>query len=557
MSNWIHPIIFDNPDAESKFYQSEACNTTDDLPVVDQGVDLMAANASPKLFGDLIPSTGADIEVLPMQAEILTPPEVGFPTAPLSPHVPPYPRTEVQVAGDLYVYRQDQVGSPRPVVAAESKPSSAPKPLELAEKLLKMDSFAMYEKQLYVFDRKRGIYLALDRDDAKRIIVNRLSDDLRIRGTAYQIKEVYEYLRLHPHIRVVDKAPRHLLAFTNGILDLQTSTFTYGYDPEDFVTWRLEIPFDLNQNNCPVFHRVLQQVSGGDLTFISRLLDIMAFLMIPCPFIKAIPLFQGISGTGKSLIARLISSFYDQSCISHVAAYQFRDRFSAAALLGKQLNVSMDLPGGKISPEAAAMLKQVSGGDEVFIEKKGIDGHSAHLDCRFLFGTNHPFVPSIRDEAFMDRIVLLPFQYPVPPEIADPDLLQKLLPERTAIFNMVLDAFWLWQEDHYQFFGEDIYGIRVAGLGNQQADPLVAAFVRDRCVLDPNGQIPTSTLFAAFEAFLADNSHSFPGNIQQFSRLFNEVTPSSVSIKKVRVNGTPTNCYIGVSLKGETHGETR
>lgn len=218
MSNWIHPIIFDNPDAESKFYQSEACNTTDDLPVVDQGVDLMAANASPKLFGDLIPSTGADIEVLPMQAEILTPPEVGFPTAPLSPHVPPYPRTEVQVAGDLYVYRQDQVGSPRPVVAAESKPSSAPKPLELAEKLLKMDSFAMYEKQLYVFDRKRGIYLALDRDDAKRIIVNRLSDDLRIRGTAYQIKEVYEYLRLHPHIRVVDKAPRHLLAFTNGMV---------------------------------------------------------------------------------------------------------------------------------------------------------------------------------------------------------------------------------------------------------------------------------------------------------------------------------------------------
>lgn len=279
--------------------------------------------------------------------------------------------------------------------------------------------------------------------------------------------------------------------------------------------------------------------------------------MIPCAFTKAIPVFWGVGGSGKSLVARLTASFYDPSFISHVAAYQFRDRFSTAALLGKQLNISMDLPGGKISSEAVAMLKQITGGDAVFVEKKGLDGHSARLDCRFLFGTNHPFVPSIRDDAFMDRIVLLPFQYPVPPEIADPDLLQKLLPERTAIFNLALDAFWLWQRDHYRFSGEDIYGIRAAGFGNQQADPLVAAFVRDRCVLDPNGQIPTSTLFAAFEAFLADNSQAFPGNIQQFSRLFHEVTPSSVSIKKVRVNGTPTNCYIGVSLKGETHGETR
>lgn len=84
----------------------------------------------------------------------------------------------------------------------------------------------------------------------------------------------------------------------------------------------------------------------------------------------------------------------------------------------------------------------------------------------------------------------------------DPDLDQKLLSERSAIFNLALEAFQRLQRNHFQFTGEDRYGIRVAGLGNQQADPLVAAFVRDCCVLDPNGQIPTSTLFAAYEAFL-------------------------------------------------------
>ena len=553
MSSLIHPIIFDDSDEEARFYQTEASNTTSGLPVVDQGIDLAADNAGLKLPENLLLPSGAESEVLPVQAEILTLPKVGCPITALSPLVTPYPRTEVQVAGDFYVYRQGQVGSQRPVVVPESKQPPAPKPMELAEKLIRMECFTAYEKQLYVFDRERGIYLALDRDDAKRIIVNRLSDDLRVRGTAYQIKDVYEYLRLSPHIRVVDTAPRHLLAFTNGILDLQAGTFTYEHDPKDFVTWRLEIPFDLEQNNCPVFHSVLQQISGGESTFMSRLLDIMAFLMIPCAFTKAIPLFQGVSRAGKSLVARLVSSFYDPACISHVAAYQFRNRFSAAALQGKQLNISMDLPGGKIGPEAVAMLKQITGGDEVFIETKGVDGHSAHLSCRFLFGTNHPFVPSVRDDAFMDRIVLLPFRYPVPPEVDDPELDHKLLPERTAIFNKVLAAFWLWQEDHYRFPGEDLYGIRVAGLGNQQTGPLITMFVRDCCAIDPNGQIPTSTLFGAYEAFLASYGQVPTSNSQQFSRSFNEATPPSVELRKIRINGKPTNCYTGICLKGEIY----
>lgn len=464
--------------------------------------------------------------------------------------------TALQVNGDFDIYRQDQTVAEKPATASfESKQPPAPKPMELAEKLMSMEHFVLYEKQLYVFDESRGIYISLDREDAKRTIVSRLTDDLRIRGTAYQIKEIYEFLRLDPRIRVVSSPPRHLLAFTNGVLDLRTSTFTYGHGPEDFLTWRLEIPFDLSQNDCPVFRSVLHQISGGDPTFITRMLDILAFLMIPCAFTKAIPLFQGLSRTGKSLMARLISSFYDPACVAHVAAYQFRDRFSAAALQGKQLNISMDLPGGKISPEAVAMLKQISGGDEVFIETKGVDGHSAHLDCRFLFGTNHPFVPSIRDEAFTDRIVLLPFQYPVPPELDDPDLDSKLLPERTAIFNMVLDAFWLWQADHYRFFGEEKYGIRAAGLGNDEVDPMVAAFVRERCVAESGAFVPTADLFAAYQQFLVDHGYPASGNSQQFSRLFNETTSSSVYAKKIRVEGKPTNCYVGITLKGENHAE--
>lgn len=197
------------------------------------------------------------------------------------------------------------------------------------------------------------------------------------------------------------------------------------------------------------------------------------------------------------------------------------------------------------------MLKQITGGDAVFVEKKGVDGHSARLNTRFLFGTNHAFRPAIDDEAFLKRIVLIPFRHPVPPEEVVPieELVDQLAPERPAIFNKALAAFYRLQANHFQFSGEDRFGIRVAGLGNTGIDPLLTQFIEERCIFDEQARTPTRDIFAAYNGFRTIHGYPPNDNSQQFSQQFNESTPPGVYPKKIRVNSTPTNCYVGIKIK--------
>ena len=428
---------------------------------------------------------------------------------------------------------------------------SAENPQVLAEKLVQLERFASYDRQLYIFDPSRGFYVSVDRDEAKSIALKCMQADLRIKGTANQLRDIYEFVRLDPRLKIVSAPPNHLLCFTNGILNIKDQTFYPGHHPEWFLNWGLTIPYEPTASVCPLFDRVIQTISGDEPVLTMRIWETIAYLIVQGGFQKAIILFQGVSDTGKSLLATLIGKFFHDDLISRVSAHQFRERFTAATLLGKRLNVSMDLPGGRLCGEAVAMLKQITGGDAVFVEQKGIDGHSARLHTRFLFGTNHAFKPAIDDEAFLRRIVLIPFRHPVSPETAVPleELVHQLSPEFPAIFNKTLAAFYRLQANHFQFSGEDRFGIHAAGLGNTDSDPLLTQFIEEQCIFDEQSHTPTRDIFAAYNDFRTIHGYPINDNSQRFSQQFNEATPLGVYPKKFRVGGTPTNCYTGIKIK--------
>lgn len=553
------PLTFDSLEDEARFHHPEWFQESQSPPppatapaeaVEAEVVDLAAEGTGQRLFNELVRREGGEVEELP-EAEIISPPG-GYPAVPL-----PYPQTALQWNGDFYfAYQREPIASEKPATAAfEANRPPAPKPMDMAEKLAKMERFVNFERNLYLYDRLKGIYVQIDRDDTKGLIVSRLAEDLRIRGTANQIRDVYEFLRLDKSLEIQEGPPKHLLAFMNGVLDLRTGKFTLGHSPDVFLNRRLEVPYMPEERDCPHFKSVLRRISGGDPAFVERVLEVMAFLLVPSTFSKGLVLFQGLGDTGKTTVAKLIASYLDDALVSHVPAQRLDDRFSAATLQGRRLNSSDDLPAGKIGAGAISLLKGITGGDTIFVESKGQDGHSAHIECRFLFGTNHAFAPVTRDDAFIDRIILVPFRYPIPPMEQDTTIDDKLFAERAAIFNLVLDAFYRWQSNHYRFTGEDVYGIRVAGLGDSESDPMVTAFIRECCTLDPSAYVPTATLFEAYGRFLADHSCPLTVNTQQFSRLFNEATPSGVFIKKIRHENVPTNCYVGIELKGEKYAK--
>lgn len=453
-------------------------------------------------------------------------------------------------AGELQIGHAELSVQPERVLQAEILPEKskkyAPKPLELAQKLTKMVRFASYDGQLYTFDASRGYYKPVTRDDVQRIIMALLEHELEIRGTASQLREIYEFIRHDPRVQVFVRPPEQLLCFANGVFDTVSGEFIEGMNPQFFFTWRLAINFDPLQQVCPVFDGLVAHVTGGDPLLAERLLQAIAYLLLPSKRMRDVILFQGTPGSGKSVLANMIASFFDPESVTSLAANQMSERFAPYQLLGKRLNLCMDLPRGKLTADSVGFLKRVTGGDAVTVEPKGVDGWSVHLECRFLFGSNHQFAPADEDGALTERVRLIPFRYSVPPENRDHGLLDKLLLERPAIFNRLLQAFCRLRANNFIFPGEDIYGIEHACI---ETDGPIGNFILDCCELVPDAVTPTSEFYLAYCKYCRAHGASFNGKIQPFSRMFNAALPEKgVELIKCRIEGDSRNCYKGIRL---------
>ena len=210
----------------------------------------------------------------------------------------------------------------------------------------------------------------------------------------------------------------------------------------------------------------------------------------------------------------------------------------------------MDLSDGVIDSKAISVLKQITGGDALSIEAKGKDAYTARIHCKILFGTNNPIRLRTRDHAFANRVLLIPFCFPVPPERQDRGLLDKLKSERPGILFHTLRAYRAVIERGYQFTGEADFGFRANDiLLADTPNNTMENFVSQCCVLDPETFTPTEGLHRAYTAFCTASGCSSIADRASFSRALNNSLCGQLRQDKRRINGVPLNGYRGIALK--------
>ena len=114
-------------------------------------------------------------------------------------------------------------------------------------------------------------------------------------------------------------------------------------------------------------------------------------------------------------------------------------QFGACNLLGKMICISPDLKYESFKGSAVSWLKRISGGDTITTPVKyRPDMISFKPQARFVLSTNHPIHLTYPDQAFMSRLVVVPFFKTIPPERQDKNLLDKILFEKNAILQKAL-----------------------------------------------------------------------------------------------------------------------
>ena len=244
--------------------------------------------------------------------------------------------------------------------------------------------------------------------------------------------EVYNYLVAA--MPAMDPAPPNLIAFNNGLYDMDTYELRE-YDKGTIIT--NVIPHAYNEDAySEVADRFLTSISCGDLTIRANLEEVIGLCMWRNNSVgwAVCPILIGEGNNGKSTYLKALSFVLGFENVSSLDIALVGQRFQAGQLVGKLANIGDDISNVYITGDVLAIFKKMVTGERIYTDVKGTSGFDFTPYCTMIFSANE--FPRLEDhsEGIMRRFWGIPFKGKFKRGIKgfDPNLVDKLLTEEAA-----------------------------------------------------------------------------------------------------------------------------
>jgi P4 family phage/plasmid primase-like protien len=222
-----------------------------------------------------------------------------------------------------------------------------------------------------------------------------------------------------------DRSQPHLLAMRNGLLDLdalgQSSIdsdpgnlrlrFLRDLSSQWFSTFALDYEYD-PEADCPEWKLYIKTAMEGDQERMDILQEWAGYLLTSTNDLQRFLCLEGDGGNGKTVYFAGIEAMLGADNVSHVPIENFGGRFDLGSTLGKVANICGDV--GEVDQVAEGSLKQFTGGDSMFFDRKGVAPISARPTAKLMCAWNNRPRLKDRSSGLWRRMLLIPFNYTVP-----------------------------------------------------------------------------------------------------------------------------------------------
>ena len=311
------------------------------------------------------------------------------------------------------------------------------------------------QQEAYCFNGR--YYSRMPKADVDSLILDVCREDIKENGAYNLVTGARHFLMAESQVRKIDWAENDFdafLTFCNGNLDIRTGQFVV-HTPNIFTTYALECSY-LGASCAvptPVFDEMLMRITGGDAGMTERLWQILGYCLVPDTSAKKGFLFQGVGDSGKTILAKFISSFFPAERVTGLGIHDLEGQYAASELENVSLCISGDLPAEALKSRTVGMMKALSGADIISGNRKYKSYSKFYFKGKFLMMSNHALLTKTRDEAFEKRIVAVPFCYAVPEREQNHNLIAELAFERDAVASKAIDAYFRLRQNHYCFAG--------------------------------------------------------------------------------------------------------
>lgn len=422
---------------------------------------------------------------------------------------------------------------------------------ECAEALKQRVSISCIDKGLYVFNKK--YYEKIDGDQLMTIYRDKVDRTLHNAKSLNTFRNLYKFLQTDTEIqKTIDYAAVDDLAvLENGVFNVRNQKLVPHSEKYMFM-YQINASYT-EENETPIFDKFLVSVTGGNAVLIKRLWYLIAYLCMHSVSAKCFFVLGTAPNSGKSVFGRFIQKLFEARFISSIALTDMNKDFSLAPIVGKAVNVSMDLPSSKVSAAASSKLKMLTGDDLVTINEKYVPQFCYYNRAKFLFASNHPIKLVEEDEAFWNRLVYFPFNHSIPKEAQDVKLLDKILEEKDVIVSRALRYGKSFIKNNYTFPSTPEIEETLA-IWKGERNYSVENFLRDCCdIKESYAGEWTSVLYAAYEEYCEKCEKDCVS-----SEVFKQILKSQQGVKpkKFRKNGSwenPRAGFTGIKLMSDTY----
>jgi putative DNA primase/helicase len=234
-------------------------------------------------------------------------------------------------------------------------------------------------------------------------------------------------------------APKNMIAFSNGLLDLEAPAALIPHSPDWCSTVCLPFAYD-PLATCPAWEQFLAEVFEGDQDRVALLQEFFGYCLAADTSLQKALVLVGKPRSGKGTIQRLLGALVGPDSSTGFSLERLATEFGPSALVNKAVALvgEVELAANPQRTKIVEVLKSIIGEDALSINTKyEARFTSLRLPTRFVIASNT--VPRLLDAsgALAHRFLFVPFDISFVGR-EDIHLEEKLLAELPGIANWAL-----------------------------------------------------------------------------------------------------------------------
>lgn len=413
----------------------------------------------------------------------------------------------------------------------------------IARDVVKKYFFVLYQNGIYLF--QNGRYNLVTEIAIKRLLNDEYRQEAECVGFAKFYNQVIDFVYCENSLVIDSKAfeeTTYLIAFKNGFFNTKTMTF-HEPDTRLFFTSNINLDFDNRSCECPNFEQFLWEIAGGDELLIARIYEVIGITISNDLNSKSLFCFQGVTNSAKSTLISFIASFFDEELVTALSVGEMDRNFAMAELIGKAICTDTELGAAPFRSACISKLKQLTSKDMLSSDVKYCNRVSFICRAKIFLATNHRFQLDTKDEAFMKRVVAIPFNYEIPKMHCNPEILRLFDNEKLDIAKKAILHYCNLRKNKYIFSGHfQINEMKMpTGVGKtgdelpMDRDSLIRAFLDECCLFTTFDDFETTAdLHVEYQAF-CNRCNAFSIDQKTLTAILKDMLGEKVISTKKRV----------------------